>query len=427
MKTISTFLLAALMLACSVARSQDKLSSATDSTGLPGDHFSLQGALEMFKTSKSLEEFEKKLNTESNYVNNLDLDGDGKTDYITVSDEMEGTSHAIILRVYVTEKESQDVAVIEIEKSGNESAQLQIVGDVTLYGDSTILEPVEVSTEGGKGGVGGPSPIVVKQSFFFVNVWYWPCIMFLYTPVYTPWYSPWYYGYYPYWYSPWYHHPWYYHHHHCHHWHNSYHHSYYYKMNHAHGIYGHYRKASPIVEKKYAPAHLAYKANKAGKPIGSVKSTPVNNQGKPNTNQGKGNSNDQGKPNTNDQGKGNPNNQGKPNTNDQVKPNTNDQGKGNPNNQGKPNTNQQGKGNSDNQIKGNQNSNSNQGKGNTYTPSKGNSGNNGNQGKGNSYQGKGKSGNQNKGSVSPKSSRPSSPKSSGSSRGGSSGGKRGGR
>ena len=32
-----------------------------DSTGLDGDHFSLEGALELFKDSKSLEDFEKQL------------------------------------------------------------------------------------------------------------------------------------------------------------------------------------------------------------------------------------------------------------------------------------------------------------------------------------------------------------------------------
>ena len=34
------------------------------STGLPGDHFSLEGALELFKNSSSIEDFEKQLNLE---------------------------------------------------------------------------------------------------------------------------------------------------------------------------------------------------------------------------------------------------------------------------------------------------------------------------------------------------------------------------
>jgi len=46
-------------------------SSDTDSTGLPGDNFDLQGALAMFQKASSPEDFEKLLNTEDNNVNNL--------------------------------------------------------------------------------------------------------------------------------------------------------------------------------------------------------------------------------------------------------------------------------------------------------------------------------------------------------------------
>ena len=50
--------------------------SLQDSTGLPGDHFSLEGALSLLKKSASLEDFEKKLNQEGGSVNNLDLNKD---------------------------------------------------------------------------------------------------------------------------------------------------------------------------------------------------------------------------------------------------------------------------------------------------------------------------------------------------------------
>ena len=45
-----------------------------DSTGFEGDHFSLEGAMDLFKNAQSIEEFEKQLNQEENHVNNLDLD-----------------------------------------------------------------------------------------------------------------------------------------------------------------------------------------------------------------------------------------------------------------------------------------------------------------------------------------------------------------
>ena len=69
-----------------------------DSTGFDGDNFSLEGALELFKDSKSLEDFEKKLNQKENHVNNLDLNKDGDTDYIRVEDNMDGDVHAIVLQ-----------------------------------------------------------------------------------------------------------------------------------------------------------------------------------------------------------------------------------------------------------------------------------------------------------------------------------------
>ena len=87
--------------------------SGQDSTGLPGDDFSLSGALEMFKKSSSPEEFERMLNTEGNHVNNLDLNGDGEIDYVQVIDTMYRNVHAFVLRVEVSPTESQDVAVIE--------------------------------------------------------------------------------------------------------------------------------------------------------------------------------------------------------------------------------------------------------------------------------------------------------------------------
>ena len=83
-------------------------------------------------------------------VNNLDLNEDGETDYIRVVDNMDGDAHALVLQAVLSETESQDVAVIEIEKQGAEAAILQIVGDADIYGEQTIAEPfAEEASEGG--------------------------------------------------------------------------------------------------------------------------------------------------------------------------------------------------------------------------------------------------------------------------------------
>ena len=140
-----------------------------DSTGLPGDNFSLEAAIELFKKSDSPEDFEKRLNSENNDANNLDLNEDGEIDYIRVVDNMDGDVHALVLQVAVSEKESQDVAVIEIEKQGAENAILQIIGDEALYGEQTIAEPFgeeKVKNGKDKGPAAERAPVRIV-----VNVW----------------------------------------------------------------------------------------------------------------------------------------------------------------------------------------------------------------------------------------------------------------
>jgi len=87
------------------------------STGMEGDHLDLNAVMVIFQESESPEDFEKKLNTESTNVNNLDLDGDGEVDYIRIVDNGDSTSHVLTLQVSINENESQDVAVIELEET----------------------------------------------------------------------------------------------------------------------------------------------------------------------------------------------------------------------------------------------------------------------------------------------------------------------
>jgi hypothetical protein len=178
-----------------------------DSTGLPGDHFSLQGALEMFKQSSSIEEFEKLINTESKNVNNLDLNGDGDIDYVKVIDKADKDVHAFVLQVAVSETENQDIAVIELEKTGDTTAVAQIVGDEEIYGEQVIVEASdegdEIESDDDKGN--GPSfnYNYTQASRIVVNVFFWPSVRFVYRPAYVPWVSPWRWRHYPGWWRPW--------------------------------------------------------------------------------------------------------------------------------------------------------------------------------------------------------------------------------
>lgn len=177
-----------------------------DSTGLPGDHFSLEAAIELFKKSDSPEDFEKRLNAQDNDVNNLDLNEDGEIDYIRVVDNHDGDLHALVLQVAMNEQESQDVAVIEIEKQGAEEAILQIVGDEALYGEQTIAEPFE-EEKAKSGREKGPSAYSAPLRIV-VNVWTWRPVRFMYAPGYRVWVSPWRWRAYPTWWRPWRPHPW---------------------------------------------------------------------------------------------------------------------------------------------------------------------------------------------------------------------------
>ncbi len=158
----------------------------TDSTGLEGDNLDLNGVLELFKESKDVEDFEKKLNTESNGVNNLDLNQDGEVDYIRVVDHADSNAHSLALQVPVTETESQDVAVVEMEEVEEDKVHLQVIGDSELYGEDYMIEPADEK-----------NPSVV------VNVNTWRPVKYIYGRRYTAWRSPYRWGYYPTWHRPW--------------------------------------------------------------------------------------------------------------------------------------------------------------------------------------------------------------------------------
>lgn len=201
------FLTAFAILFLSFSSHAQEGGTSTDSTGLPGDNFSLEGAIELFKKAQSLEDFEKLLNSEDNKVNNLDLNEDDKIDYIRVVDKMDSSVHAIVLQVPLNEKESQDIAVIEIEKQGDEKAILQIIGDEDIYGEQVIVEPFEEENANVKKGKGGGPPCIEGRAVV-VNVWLWPPVRVIYAPTYVVWVSPYRWGYYPPYWHPWRPYPW---------------------------------------------------------------------------------------------------------------------------------------------------------------------------------------------------------------------------
>ena len=115
---------------------------SNESLGLPGDNLNLFAVMKLFQESETLEGFEKNLNAEEfTHINNLDLNGDNKVDYIRVIDNIDGDVHTIVLQVAINRRENQDVAVFTVQRFPNGQVQIQLIGDEALYGKDYIIEP----------------------------------------------------------------------------------------------------------------------------------------------------------------------------------------------------------------------------------------------------------------------------------------------
>lgn len=183
--------------------------TASDSTllGLPGDNLDLYAVLDLFQKSKTIEEFEKSLNLEKTGINNLDLDVDGKVDFIKVVTKKDGDDFTFILQVAVSKTETQDVAVILVSKDKDKKVTMQIVGDPDLYGKDYIVELKETITPAVTANPGYTGPDTVKivstpATTTTVVVESTPIVQYVYSPAYVPYAPPYYYGYYPPYFAP---------------------------------------------------------------------------------------------------------------------------------------------------------------------------------------------------------------------------------
>jgi hypothetical protein len=169
--------------------------------GLPGDDLDLYAVLDLFQKSKTIEDFEKSLNEEKAGIVNLDLNNDGKADFIKVETKKDGDDFLFILQDPISEKETQDVAVIAISKDKAGKISMQIIGDEKLYGKDYVVEPKSEATESVTANPGyvGDEPVTVNvpATTQIVVVESAPIVQYVYSPVYVPYVPPYYYGYYP--------------------------------------------------------------------------------------------------------------------------------------------------------------------------------------------------------------------------------------
>ncbi|HEY6504290.1 MAG TPA: hypothetical protein VIZ28_09975 [Chitinophagaceae bacterium] len=201
-KCLLPFLAVAVSLLSLPVFSQEK-EDTTGLLGLPGDNLDLYAVLTVFQKSKTIEAFEKTLNDEQTKINNLDLNLDKKIDFIKVTTpknekkDKKDSSYSFILQVDVTKTETQDVAVILLNKE-NGRVSLQIVGDPELYGKDYVVEPKGNSSITANPGYTGADPVTVNvPATTTVVVQSAPIVQYVYSPAYVPYYPPYYYGYYP--------------------------------------------------------------------------------------------------------------------------------------------------------------------------------------------------------------------------------------
>jgi len=206
-KFLLAFLATAMCLLGLPAFSQDKEKvDTTNKLGLAGDGLDLYAVLDLFQKSKTIESFEKTLNDPKTKINNLDLDLDKKVDFIKVVTEKKDKkddSHMFILRVDVSKTESQDVAVILLDRDKDKKVSMQIVGDEELYGKDYVIEPKGNSPITPNPGYKGEDPVTVTVEAPATNVVVQqaPVVQYVYSPAYVPYYPPYYYGYYPGWFA----------------------------------------------------------------------------------------------------------------------------------------------------------------------------------------------------------------------------------
>src|SRR5688572_26114169 len=139
-KLLLPVLVAALSLLSQPVFSQNN-QDTTALLGLPGDNLDLYAVLTLFQKSKTIEGFEKSLNDEKTGINNLDLNLDKKVDFIKVVTKKDGDAFTFILQVDVTKTETQDVALILVNKDKKDKVSIQAVGDENLYGKDYVIEP----------------------------------------------------------------------------------------------------------------------------------------------------------------------------------------------------------------------------------------------------------------------------------------------
>ncbi|MBI5647225.1 MAG: hypothetical protein HY962_09870 [Ignavibacteriae bacterium] len=167
---------AVLLCTATLSAQKDPEAVAVDDDVAAG--LDLTAVSEVFRDSKDLEDFEKRLNDPDAGVNNLDLDRNGDVDFLRVVEQGSDDTRLVILQAVLGENEFQDVATIEVEKTDTDQYNMQVRGNEELYGPNYYIVPA-------------------------VHVHLFPVVTWMYRPLWRPYVSVWRVGVYPRWWRPW--------------------------------------------------------------------------------------------------------------------------------------------------------------------------------------------------------------------------------
>ena len=93
----------------------------------------LDAVTALAKKAKDAADFESLLNSQTEAVNNIDLNDDGKVDYINVTEYGSGDRRGFSLTTEISPGKTQEIATIDFQKEG-EKGVIQTTGNPSLYG-----------------------------------------------------------------------------------------------------------------------------------------------------------------------------------------------------------------------------------------------------------------------------------------------------
>ena len=170
MKTKVASLLMVLIFSTIQSMAQKQITVEAQNNDI-SNNLDLKAVATVFGESKTLEDFEQKLNDYDSGISNLDLNNDGQVDYLRVIEKNENDVHVVVVQAVLDKDVYQDVASIVVARDRESNTTVQVIGDPYIYGNNYIIEPAYVYT---------PSIF----SFFWGNTYF-------------SWHSPYYWGYYP--------------------------------------------------------------------------------------------------------------------------------------------------------------------------------------------------------------------------------------